>query len=388
VSGNTIGHSPTEAALHAAQVRLAAGTELAGLGYYEVDYGRRTCFLDDRFRNICGVPPDVRHGLDPVQFWSDRVHPEDRPLLLDLRQKLHDGKVDRIAVEYRYQHPAEGRKWLHHLARLATQEPSGLGVRTFGVVRDITAQKEAELETQELRNNLQHLTRVNTLGALSGSLAHELNQPLGIILSNAQAAQELLAQEPPDLAEVREILSDIVAADRRAGEVIERLRALLKRGQVSLQPLPLNQVVEEVLHLTRADLIRRGVTVACELAPDLPPVAGDRVQLQQMVLNLILNGADAMADNAPGGRRLHVRTTVHEGRIRASVQDEGNGLPADIDRLFQPFYTTKAEGLGLGLAICWSIVTAHHGRLWAEPSPERGATFLFELPVAPLPAES
>jgi len=247
---------------------------------------------------------------------------------------------------------------------------------------DITERKRAELEAQELRGNLTHLTRVNTLSALSGSLAHELNQPLGIILSNAQAAQELLLQQPPDVAEVQAILTDIVAADRRAGEVIDRLRALLKRGQVSLQPLALNHVLEEVLHLTQADLIGRGVTVVCELAPDLPPIAGDRVQLQQVALNLILNAADAMATHAPEARRLHLQTQLHQGRVRTSVRDEGGGLPADVERLFEPFYTTKPQGLGLGLAICRSILAGHHGRLWAEPHPERGAIFHFELPVA------
>jgi C4-dicarboxylate-specific signal transduction histidine kinase len=250
------------------------------------------------------------------------------------------------------------------------------------VIRDITQQKQAELEARELRDNLTHLTRVNTLSALSGSLAHELNQPLGIILTNAQAAQDLLLQEPPDLAEVQAILADIVTADRRAGEVIERLRSLLKRGQVFLQPLPLNQVIEEVLHLTRADLIGRGVTVISELAPDLPPIAGDRVQLQQLLLNLILNAVEAMAANAPGARRLYLQTRLHQGRVRASVRDEGAGLPADAERLFQPFYTTKPQGLGLGLAICRSLVATHRGRLWAEPHSERGAVFHFELPVA------
>jgi C4-dicarboxylate-specific signal transduction histidine kinase len=250
------------------------------------------------------------------------------------------------------------------------------------VIRDITPQKQAELEAVELRNDLTHLARVNTLGALSGSLAHELNQPLGIILSNAQAAQELLAQEPPDVAEVQAILADIVAADRRAGEIIVRLRTMLKRGEVSLQPVQLNQVIEEVLHLARADLIGRGVTVLSELAPGLPPIAGDRVHLQQLVLNLIFNAAEAMGAMAPETRRIHLQTMLYQDRVRASVRDEGGGLPADVERLFKPFFTSKPEGLGLGLAICRSIVDAHHGRLWAEPHRERGAMFHFELPVA------
>jgi C4-dicarboxylate-specific signal transduction histidine kinase len=219
------------------------------------------------------------------------------------------------------------------------------------------------------------------LGVLSGSLAHELSQPLGIILSNAQAAQDLLAQEPVDVVEEQSILTDIVAAARRAGEVVVRLRGLLKRGQVSLQPVQINQVIEEVLYFTRADFIGRGVTVERELAADLPWIAGDRVQLQQLVLNLLLNAADAMSANTPGARRLHLRTMLHQGWVRVSVQDEGGGLPADMKRLFQPFYTTKPQGLGIGLAICRSIVDAHHGRIWAEPHPERGAVFHFDLPV-------
>lgn len=371
-----------EAALRTSEARQAAGAELAGLGYYEVDYAERSCFLDDRFREICGLPPDLREGLDPVRFWLEHVHPDDRQLLLDERQKLHDGRIERISAEYRYLHPSQGQRWIHHLARITGRSATGGGVRTFGVLRDITLQKQAELEARELRDNLTHLTRVNTLSALSGSLAHELNQPLGIILSNAQAAQELLAQEPPDVAEVQAILADIVKADRRAGDVIERLRSMLKHGQVSLQPLAFNQVIEEVLHLTRADLIGRGVTVNLELAPDLPSIAGDRVQLQQLMLNLILNAAEAMSANAPGTRRLHIQTIHHQGRVRASVRDEGGGLPAEAERLFEPFYTTKPQGLGLGLAICQSIVAAHHGRLWAEPHPQRGAVFHFELPVA------
>ncbi len=258
-----------------------------------------------------------------------------------------------------------------------------------GVKEDITERKKVEaalrkteLERAEQRSQLAHLSRVNMLGALSGSLAHELNQPLGIILSNAQAAQELLAQEPPDLAEAQAILTDIVAADRRAGDVIERLRALLKHGQASLQPVQLNRIIEEVLNLARADLIGRGIAVVCALAPDLPSIAGDRVQLQQLVLNLILNAAEAMAGNDPATRRIHIQTMLQEGRVRASVRDEGAGLPGDVERIFQPFYTNKPQGLGMGLAICRSIINAHHGQLWAEPHSERGAVFFFDLPIA------
>lgn len=262
---------------------------------------------------------------------------------------------------------------------------AGLVTHFVGIKEDITEHKRAESEITRQRNELTHLSRVTTLSTLSSSLAHELNQPLGIILSNAQAAQELLAQDPPVVAEVSEILTDIVAADRRAAEVIQRLRALMKRGETSRQPLRINDLLEEVLQLVQADFIGRGVTPVCNLASDLPLIIGDQVQLQQLALNLILNAADAMAANAPGRRRLQLTTTRRGQNVRASVRDEGAGLPADVEQLFQPFFTTKAHGLGMGLAICRSIITAHHGRLWAEPHPERGAVFQFELPIADSP---
>jgi signal transduction histidine kinase len=220
-----------------------------------------------------------------------------------------------------------------------------------------------------------------------------LNQPLAIILTNAQAAQRLLAQEPPDLAEARDILADIVSEDQRAGDVIRRLRAMLKPGQTHLLPLSVNDLVEDVLRIARSDLIGRGIVVHTALDSRAPRAVGDRIQLQQVILNLILNAGDAMAASPPAGRRLKLSTTQCDGMVRISVSDTGHGLPPNVERLFEPFYTTKKDGLGLGLSICRSIVVAHHGRLWAEangaegvsssaaPVP-RGATFHAEIPAA------
>lgn len=254
------------------------------------------------------------------------------------------------------------------------------GTLVLSVIVDITERRKAEAEARELRDELAHVTRVTTLSELSGSLAHELNQPLAIILSNAQAAQRLLAQSPPDVAEVSDILADIIGEDRRAGEVIRRLRALLKRGETTLVPLSLNEAIEDVLHLAQADLIGRGVVVVRELAEGLPEVSGDRVQLQQVMLNLILNGADAMSANAPGARCLHIITAHYDSAVRVSVRDEGCGLPADAEKVFQPFFTTKPHGLGMGLAICRAIIGAHGGNLWTEANRERGTVFHFDLP--------
>lgn len=247
-------------------------------------------------------------------------------------------------------------------------------------VIDITQRKRAEREAMEQRDELFHLSRVSSLGQLSGSLAHELNQPLGIILSNAQAAQRMLTQESPDLPELREIIADIIGEDRRAGEVITRLRALLKRGETRLLPLALNDVIKEVVRLLRSDLLSRGVTIETALADGLPDVAGDQVQLQQVLLNLLINGCDAMAKNPPKDRILRISTSLQEGKVCMSVEDRGCGLPdGDADRIFQPFVTTKNHGLGIGLSICRSIIAAHHGHLWAKPNAGRGTTFHMEL---------
>jgi two-component system, LuxR family, sensor kinase FixL len=226
-----------------------------------------------------------------------------------------------------------------------------------------------------------HLARVAMLGELSGSLAHELNQPLSAILSNAQAAQRLLARNPPELEKVTEILADIVKSDKRAGAVITRLRSLLKKEEAQHHPLDMNEVVQEVLALMNSDFLNRQVRVHAELAPELPAVTGDRVQLQQVLLNLFINGCDAMAGSR-AQRGLMVRSESISGRnVRVSVSDRGTGIPpADLERIFDPFVTTKPQGLGLGLAVCRSIVAAHDGRLWATNNPDGGATLTIELP--------
>jgi signal transduction histidine kinase len=246
------------------------------------------------------------------------------------------------------------------------------------------ANLEVELrDTQERkRQQVAHLGRVATFGEISVSLAHEMNQPLGIILSNAQAAQRLLAKEAPDLGEVREILGDIVREDLRASEVIQRMRALLRRGEVSRQRLDLNEVAGEVFHLLRHELARREVVLSHDLREGLPAVSADRVQLQQVLLNLLLNACEAMEADAPETRRLHVATAGEGRTVSLAVTDAGRGLPAEVEQIFEPFYTRKEQGLGMGLAICRSIVTAHHGQLWAEPGEKGGAIFHVVLPIA------
>ena len=253
----------------------------------------------------------------------------------------------------------------------------GHATHFIGIKEDITGRKRSEQELHQQRNQLTHLSRVTMLIELAGSLAHELNQPLTAILSNAQAAQRFLAHEQPDLGEIRDILADIVAEDKRAGEVIRRLRLLLKKGVVQQQPLLVNEIVQEVLKLVRSDLVNLNFATQTELAPNLPVIQGDAVQLQQVLLNLVLNACDAMAGATRDHRRLTIRTGLNnDGWVHLTVADRGEGIvPEKLQQVFEPFYTTKASGLGLGLAVCRSIVTAHGGRLWATNNPGGGATF-------------
>jgi signal transduction histidine kinase/integral membrane sensor domain MASE1 len=249
---------------------------------------------------------------------------------------------------------------------------------------DITRRKREETETLRLREELAHAGRVMTMGMLSATLTHEMSQPLAAILANAQTARRFCARgEEGDREEVDLILDDIVAASRRAGSILQRLRNWFSNGRHESERLGLNDVANDVIEILRGDLLRRGVTVARRLAPELPAINGDRVQLQQVVLNLILNACDAMRDNAAGDRHVLVMTAPCDEGVRLSVEDIGTGIaPDQLHSVFEPFVTTKTTGLGLGLALCRSIVQAHEGQLTAENNPTRGVTFHCILPLA------
>jgi signal transduction histidine kinase len=262
---------------------------------------------------------------------------------------------------------------------------STLGARAWLIAKEQEKNARAELKIAEQRNQLTHLSRVNMLGELSGSLAHELSQPLTAILGNAHAAQLLLGHSEPDLNQLRDILRDIEADDERAGEVVRRLRLLLKRGEIQFQPLNVNEVVEDVLKLLRSELIDRGVIAHAELAPSLPVLQADRVQLQQVLINLVTNACDAMADVPREARALKVSTGLDsDGVVLISVCDGGPGIAeGELEQVFEPFFTSKANGMGLGLSVCRTIVNAHRGKLWVERISGRGATFHLLLPVSP-----
>jgi PAS domain S-box-containing protein len=249
-------------------------------------------------------------------------------------------------------------------------------------VTDISERLRIEQEVAIQREELAHLSRISLLGEMSASLAHELNQPLTAVLSNAQAALRFLDRETPDLDEVRQSLHHIVENDKRAGEVIRRLRAMLRKEQIDYQPLVVNEVVHDVLRLLSSDLVNRDVSTRLDLAEDLPLVLGDRVQMQQVLLNLIVNACDAMASMA-GDRVVSLRTRLaDESHLEIAVADIGPGIPAaDLERIFTPFVTTKPQGMGLGLAVCRTILEAHHGTLHATNAADGGAKMVVRLPL-------
>lgn len=365
-----------ERELRASEERLNLAAEAAGAGLWSLDPTTGKFWATQRALDLFAFPSGTELT---VETFLSVIHPEDRERIREtIGQALREGGP--VSTEYRALLAGDRVRWFSSKGRARRNGDSG-GGRLMGVTTDITERKASEDEAHRVRGELAHLARVASLSELSSSLAHELNQPLAIILSNAQAAQRLLKQEPPDLSEVEEILADIVSEDRRAGEVIKRLRAMLKRGEPNRQELNLNDVIEEVLRLARSDLLNRSVLVSCELAPGLPRLMGDRIPLEQVILNLLMNACDAVAGNRVEERQVRIATRSDEGAVYCVVSDRGCGLPADRENVFKPFFTTKADGLGIGLSICRTIITAHGGRLWAEPQRDGGASFCLSLPL-------
>ncbi len=356
---------------------LSLAAECLGLGVWQRDLATNEIVASDRWRDLFGL-----HGRRRMHFSDvlDQIPAAEREAVAEAVDSgsRQDGSY---LVEHHVQMPDGSLRWIVSMGRAEHPNGSNNG-RNRGISMDITERKRIEAELGLQRDQFAHLSRVASLGELSGSLAHELNQPLGAILSNAQAAQRLLARPQLDRKELREILDDIIAADRRAGEVIRRLRAFLQRGETLHEPVNLPVCLQEVLRLIRSDLIERGVMVQTKFAGNLPPVIGDQVQLQQVFLNLLINACDAMAALPRDERVILVTADERDGEAVISIQDHGVGLPEDVEQLFKPFHTTKAGGIGIGLSICRTIAQAHHGRLWAAPNTDApGAAFHLSLPV-------
>lgn len=368
----------TEEELRESEQRLSLAADAAGLGIWIRDLVQGEIWTSIQWCTLFGFTPSVR--LEMAQVLA-RVHAADRLSVSQIFAQSWQ-ETDGYETSFRIELPDGQLRWIASLGRVE-RNVDGQPIRIRGVSFDITARKLAELEVEQKRVEVTYLSRVATLGELSGAMAHELNQPLATILINAQVAQRLLAKDSVDLNELREILQDIVDDDKRAGEVIWRLRQLFVKSETQRQNVDMNELMQEVSRLLHNDLINRGVVMDMDLASGKLVVHADRVQLQQVAINLVMNACDATDSLDIPHRVIVVRTAVSEGNnVQVSIIDQGSGLSAEtIEKLFQAFHTTKERGMGLGLSICKNIVNANDGRLWGENNPDCGASFHFSFPL-------
>jgi signal transduction histidine kinase len=322
-----------------------------------------------------GVPVTLEH-------LRTRVHPEDLTMLGQLIEKARGGRND-VEWQYRLVMPEHSIKYLNAVAH-ATRDKDGQ-LEYIAAVQDVTARRTSEDALTMARSELAKVARVTSLGVLTASIAHEVNQPLSGIITNAGTCLRMLDADPPNIEGARETVRRTIRDGNRAADVITRVRALFSKENLALESLNLNEVTREVIALSLSDLQRNQVDLQSELAEDLPPVNADRIQLQQVILNLLRNASDAMADVHDRPRELLIRTGMDDGdRVRLSVRDAGVGVdPKSMNKLLDPFYTTKSDGMGIGLSVSSSIVERHGGRLWAEPNDGPGATFSFSIPRGP-----
>lgn len=318
-------------------------------------------------------------GDQPESFANvlDSVHPSDREKLSEATRHTID-TGEELNLEFRIVDNDGAERWNAVRANLAHEGKH----RITGVRMDVSDRKKVELQATEDRAALSHLTRVSTMGQLSAAIAHQLNQPLTSILGNAETGRKMLNRVEPPIAELKEVLDDIVEENGRAADIIRNLTSLYRRGPSDRATFELNELVLDTLELLRSDLISRSAITRVELAPDLPAIEGTRLQLQQVLLNLITNGVDAMSKTPVGKRVLVIKTSMSDGHVEFCVSDRGTGIAPDaLVRLFDPFWTTKGHGVGVGLTISRAIVEAHGGSVTATNNPQGGATFRVCLPI-------
>jgi PAS domain S-box-containing protein len=374
-----------EEKLQRSEAYLAEAQRLTHTGSWAWNVARRkNVFWSNEHFRIFGLDPDKDD--DSYEKASEMIHPDDR---FGFEQKLGTALLEKrdFEADFRIVLRDGSMKFIHTIGH-PTLDASGNVIELVGTVVDVTERRQAENALRKAQATLAHVTRVTTMGELTASIAHEVNQPLTAVVNNANACISLLTNGAPNLAEVREALAEIIEDANRASDVIARVRQLAKRAPVEKSLLDLRDVVQDVLALARYESATRHVMIRTDLSKDLPSVSGDRVQLQQVLLNLVINGMDAMSQVEETKRVLTIcgRREIHDGMFEArlGVSDSGVGFkPEEMDRLFEAFYTTKPQGMGMGLAISRSIIEAHGGRLWAEPNVGPGATFLLSLPAAP-----
>lgn len=366
------------AELGESELRMSMTAGAAKVGIWTRDLVHGQTWADAQWRELFGLTPT--EPMSP-ELLIQRVHPDDRERLRqELGQTLQSPGV--YHTEFRIELPDGAMRWIGAQGQ-AEFDARGRPVRTRGAFMDCTARKQSEQELLLLRSEITHVGRVSVMGQLASALAHEINQPLGAILRNAEAAAMYLQEVNPDLDEIRAIVEDIRKDDQRAGAVIDRMRLLLRRHDVQMQPLGVAELLGDVAALVRPEAVARHVKVELDIARDVARVAGDRVHLQQVLLNLVANGMDSIDESSRNGRSICV-SARRDGTqsVVIAVKDSGRGMaPHEIAQLFEPFFTTKAKGMGMGLSISRTIVEAHGGRLWAQNNDDGGALFSFTVPA-------
>lgn len=361
--------------------RIALAVAAANLGFWHYDSTSKLLTLSPDCRRLLGFAKEDH--FTPADIASV-VHPADVAVATEALFPTEACLEKRGGVEFRVVLPDGQKKHLLIWSRSKPQE-EGDSLETSGILIDVSAQRAADAEADQQRRELAHLMRVSQVGELSSGLAHELTQPLTAILANAQAARLMLENSPADLSVIAEVLEDIIREDQRAGEVIRRLRSLLKDSENRSEDIDLNGLLEATLQLLKNEFISKRVNVICDFDPGAPLVFGDQIQLQQVFLNLITNAIEAVHQMAIIRRSILIKTRRStDDIVELNVIDHGVGIkPADQMRLFEPFFTTKERGLGLGLSICTTIVARHRGTLTLENNPEGGATASLRMPLEP-----
>jgi len=365
-------------ALLESEKRMSLAARAADLGLWDWNVERDEVWLNDFGSTQAGVPGSERHTLERSLAM---VHPDDRDRLRRKLQRALEGSED-FQVEFRINEPHGAERWVAARGQVERGE-QGQPLHLRGVYVDITARRQAQIELQRNRDELALFQRVSAMGQLSLTLAHELNQPLGAIIRNAEAGETFLRQGTPDPAELREIFIDIQDDGRRAAAVISHTRSMLRQGDLHFDAIEVHELVEQVADLLEIEIQARHATLYRVLPNGLPKARGDRVQLQQVLLNLMLNSLDALDAKGSGDRRIEIEASeVEGGLIELAVTDTGTGIdPEQLPHLFDLLLTTKAEGTGIGLAISRTIIDAHGGRIWAENSPDGGACMRLQLPI-------
>jgi PAS domain S-box-containing protein len=368
----------SEEELRRSEAFLAEGQRLSLTGSFSWKVATDEITWSEELYRIYELEVGVPVTIDLIRT---RVHPEDVSFIEKMKMVAQspDGATD-FEWQYRLRMPDRSIKYMHAVAH-ATRDQDGQ-LEYIAAVQDVTARRMSEEALAKARSALAKVAGVTSLGVLTASIAHEVNQPLSGIITNAGTCLRMLDANPPNLEGARETARRTIRDGNRASDVITRLRALFSKEEFTLELLDLNEVTREVIALSLSDLQRNRVALLTELADDLPTITGDRIQLQQVILNLLRNASDAMVDVHDRARQLLVRTAREDGdRVRLSVRDAGVGVdPQSMNKLLDAFYTTKSDGMGIGLSISRSIIERHHGRLWAEPNDGPGATFWFSIP--------